>query len=98
MVIGPLGLDLIACWACDATSDVTMSCEGKQGVKGVWDDTKFGRGVHISWVHLYLKLLGLRASAAMCKVGTGVLYTCLGVITWGAMWVFLHISAGHISL
>ena len=29
MVIGPLGLDLIACWACDVTGDVTMSCEVK---------------------------------------------------------------------
>ena len=55
-------------------------------------DTKFGRGVYISWIHLKLKLLSLRASAAMCRAGTGVLYTCLGVIIWGIMWVFIVIA------
>ena len=29
MVKGPLGLDLIAYWACDVTGDITMSCEVK---------------------------------------------------------------------
>ena len=61
-------------------------------------DTRLGRGVHISWIHLQLKLLGPRTSTAMCRVGTGVLYICLGVIIWGTMWVSMHISVEHISL
>ena len=45
MVIGPLGLNLIACCACDVTGVVTMSCEVKLGVKGVWDDVSDRAGV-----------------------------------------------------